>query len=362
MKKALVCGVGRMGQCIVYAMDRLGYEVIGVDSWEGAAENVDPDKFIHTPELEDIKKAINHHSPDVVVSSLPYHQLKDVAFYCIDKGIRYCDLGGRVDVSADINKYAEEKASKPVFTDLGLAPGLVNILAEWGYSELHHKVHEVKIMVGGVPAMPTNPPLNYAVTWSVDGLINEYRDDCEVLKAGEIHKVAGMEGKEDVSFELLKNEKLEAFYTSGGASHTIRTMKDRGVKNCSYKTIRYEGHRDVVKFLIRNCDLDDKTLESIFLNGCPKDHDVVLIKATVKGGNVTWNREVIIGYDLKFSAMQKSTAYSISAAAALMADGCFDNRVVENRSGDIKLPLVLHYKDIPFDLFKDNLEKLGVTI
>ena len=85
MKKALVCGVGRMGQCIVYAMDRLGYEVIGVDSWEGAAENVDPDKFIHTPELEDIKKAINHHSPDVVVSSLTYHQLKDVSFYCIDK-------------------------------------------------------------------------------------------------------------------------------------------------------------------------------------------------------------------------------------------------------------------------------------
>lgn len=364
--RALVFGVGRMGTAIAYAMDKLGFTVIGADTNDAAAENVPAGRensFLIIENEGDFKPCLETTAPDIVISSLPYHQTEPLAKMCVDKGIRYCDLGGRVDVSANINEYAREHATKPIMTDLGLAPGWVNILAEEGCKRVHGPVDSVKMMVGGLPAIPTNPPLNYAVTWSIDGLINEYRDDCEVLVNGEVEIVQGMEGIEKVEFGLMPDEELEAFYTSGGAAHTIQTMKQRGVKNCSYKTIRYKGHRDAVRFLIRNADLSDECLEAVFKQGCcTSTGDIVLIKSEVMSGDLKWKKEIIVGYDNNFSAMQKSTAFSISSVAALMAEGHFDDRKVQNRGGDIKLPVVLNYKDVPYDKFVENLRKLDLKI
>jgi saccharopine dehydrogenase-like NADP-dependent oxidoreductase len=292
---------------------------------------------------------------------LPYHQTKEIALWCIDNEFRYCDLGGRVDVSKEINEWAKKDAVKPVFTDLGLAPGWVNILAEYGCSQIHRAPETVSMMVGGLPAIKTNPPLNYATTWSVDGLINEYRDDCEVLADGEIETVKGMSGRRPVSFELLEGEELEAFFTSGGASHTIRSMKSKGVKNCFYKTIRYKGHCDVVRFLFNTAELSDECINNIFKTGC-KDAtgDIVLIKSEVIAGDITWKKEFIVGYDLKFSAMQKATAFSISSVAKIMAEGHFDDRKVEHRGYKDKLPVVLKYSDVPYEKFEKNLKELGL--
>ena len=105
--KVAVLGVGRMGQAICYAANKLGFDVVGLDSYEGAVDNFR--KYISGPEgafylLEKDKtfqRALSFEKPDVVVSSLPYHQTEEVAKWCIDGGLRYCDLGGRVDVSKE---------------------------------------------------------------------------------------------------------------------------------------------------------------------------------------------------------------------------------------------------------------------
>ena len=368
--KALVLGVGRMGTAIAYGMQKLGAShIIGMDTNVKAGSNMpnslDKERidFFAVDGVEDIFSGIVAlgSPPDIVISSLPYHQTEEVGTWCVDNGIRYCDLGGRVDVSANINEWATKKATKPVFTDLGLAPGWVNIVAEQGCKEIHKPIEDVKMMVGGLPAVQINPPLNYAVTWSVDGLINEYRDDCKVLMNGEVKTVSGMDGKQKVDFELMGDTELEAFFTSGGASHTIDIMKKRGVKNCSYKTIRYKGHCDSIRFLFDNAQLDDETLKKIFEVGCPDaTGDIVLLKVEVSSGNLTWKKESVVGYDHTFSAMQKATAFSICSVAALMAEGIFDERKMQNRGGDVKLPVVLNYSDVPFDRFNKNLEKLGI--
>ena len=367
--KAVIFGVGRMGTAIAYAMEQQGYDVVGVDSQpaehrlRGLVKNY---KFVHTKTKTGYKKVIND-NPDVVISSLPYHQTKQVAEYCISKGVRYCDLGGRVDVSQEINELALKKATKPVFTDLGLAPGWVNILAEEGYKRVSgSKDTSIEMMVGGIPAQrynndtynnPNYNPLNYIVTWSVDGLINEYRDDCIVLQNGTLKTVAGMDGLETLDTQLGE---LEAFYTSGGAAHSIKKMKERGVKNCTYKTLRYPGHRDFIQWLIRQCELDDDTLKELFSKGfdAKDEKDCVIVRAKVVKGRTTWLHEQVVNADDKFSAMQKSTAFPIASVAALMAEGVFDSRVKQNRSGDIKLPNALVYSDIPHDLFNFKLQKL----
>ena len=111
-----------------------------------------------------MERALMFEKPDIVISSLPYHQTEMIGYWCVDNGMRYCDLGGRVDVSRNINKHALGAATKPVFTDLGLAPGWVNILAEEGCRQLHRQATTVKMMVGGLPDSKVNHPLDYVVT------------------------------------------------------------------------------------------------------------------------------------------------------------------------------------------------------
>ena len=367
--KAAVLGVGRMGQAICYAANKLGCDVIGVDSYEGAASNfrkyingVGEGVFYLLDKEKTFKRALVFERPDVVISSLPYHQTEEVARWCIDNDIRYCDLGGRVDVSRRINDYAKEKATKPVFTDLGLAPGWANILAEHGCKQLHSPVDSVKMMVGGLPTEKVNHPLDYVVTWSIDGLINEYKDSCEVLMDGEVRIVPGMSHIESVDCPTLG--KLEAFCTSGGASHTVRSMKDKGVKNCAYKTLRYEGHRDIVNFLIKN--QSEECVREVFEKGCKGTNslgDVVLIKVFVYGEKVQWKEELAIFGDTDgFSAMQKATAFPIASVAHLMAEGTFDKDMEQRRDYWIPYPKSLSYGHIPYEKFKNRLTLLGLDV
>jgi len=375
--KAAIIGVGRMGSTIAYAMDKLGFDVLGLDADVNASASIPPGQnngFLVTENLSDIFKGVmSTGRPDVVISSLPYHQTEKVALWCIDNSLRYCDLGGHVGTSRKINEYASRNAQKPIMTDLGLAPGWVNILAEQGCKEVHRQVDSVKMMVGGIPSSPQNHPLNYAVTWSIDGLINEYKDDCLILENGKVETKKGMDGLEEVYIHKL-GKTLEAFFTSGGASHTIESMKNKGIKNCSYKTLRWKGHRDIVRFLIRDCNLSKECLLEIFEKGCKTDSrgDFIIIKAEVKGGDVVWNKEIIIQCDPNvatsdvelgsqgFTGMQKATAFAISSVAAIIAEGRLDDNDRQKRDYWTKFPKNLSYENIPFDIFDKNLNTLGI--
>ena len=366
-----------MGIAITWAMKRLGFEVVCVDENAGAANRITATLgnkdfiFYRTKDIvKDIHEIFEYDKPDVAISSLPYHQLEKIAKYCISTGIRYCDLGGRVDVSAEINKFAKKHAAAPVITDLGLAPGWVNILTEEGFRKVNSAT-DVEMMVGGLPdyLQSTQNILRYTPTWSVDGLINEYRDDCLILENGEVKTVEGMKGHE-TGIESANLGPLEAFYTSGGGSHTIPSMKARGVSNCSYKTLRYPGHRDIVKWLIRDCKLDDVALEKVFTDGTTSKgtvHDIVVMMSKVsnKESGVSWKKEIVVkGEHLQhassFTAMQKATAFPCAAIAKLLADKQLEGNKDQHRDYYTTYDNVLAYKDIPFKAFSSNLKLLGL--
>jgi len=352
--RAAIVGTGRMGKAIVWAMDKLGCEKFTlIDT--NLQSLIDCSEFSNKHILA---IQCNEYNPnysaladnDVVISALPYHQTNNLARYCIDHQLPYCDLGGHIGTSNSINEYAKNKGSV-VMTDLGLAPGWVNILAEHGYnsqtcaitpSVLHPQPKTVEMMVGGLPITPNNY-LKYNCTWSYDGLINEYTDHCTVLLNGFNTIAQGMSGLTNIETSLGP---MEAFYTSGGASHTIVTMQKRGVKNCYYKTLRYRGHCEALKFLIKDCGLDNKNLTKLLKVACPPAPDLVIVKVRVGDyKNIDdWKAEKIIYSNDKFSAMQMATAFPISAAAYLIGTGNF------------KGPL--SYSDIPYEEFETKLEHL----
>ena len=360
--KAAIYGIGRMGQAIGYAMDKLGFDIYAVDTRMDGIDDLHELLNKETDfSLDPNYNLLNEVEPDIVISSLPYHQTEHLAYHCIDSGIRYCDLGGRVDVSNSINEYAIEKATKPVFTDLGLAPGWVNILAEQGYKRVYDAT-DVKMMVGGIPLHRPKGPLKYFMTWSMDGLLNEYKDDCEILEDGEIVTVPGLSYLETVDPVWEGCMALEAFCTSGGAAHTIKTMQRRGVKNCIYKTLRWMGHHELIDFFMNKCKFDNDQLKHILETSANYEEcldDVIIVMVEVKNNSgLTWSKEHVIECDNKFSAMQKCTAFPISTIASMMGTGTFDDRKDERRGYYINLGNDLKYSDIPFDKFNKILSSL----
>jgi len=312
-KKIGIVGAGNMGQAIAWAMQSLGYDLVVLDQSERSIRACqktigcnDTSKFIRGTSYTSIDTC------DAVVSSLPYHQNYELAKFCIDNSIAYFDLGGSVGTSDKINDYAKSRAKRPVLTDLGLAPGWVNIITEHMVEKILEKTGDapqsVRMMVGGLPQSPQNT-LKYTCTWSYDGLINEYKDNCIVLINGMQDLARGLGGYE-YPIETQIGD-LEAFYTSGGAAHTIPSLQRKGVQNCSYKTLRYKGHRDLVNFLIHESKMSDETVAEVFKRTCPPQDDLVIIKVDVDHSKF----ENIIKSDQKFSAMQKATAFPIAAAA-----------------------------------------------
>ena len=365
MGNVVVFGAGQMGFATSLGMKRLGHSVLTVDinshNFSELKRNGINTKCVMNTRAEATSLVS---SADVVISCLPYHKNLEVAKSCIESSVPYCDLGGRVDISDKIHSICIENSFSQVFTDLGLAPGLVNIIAEYGCSKMDQPT-DVKMMVGGLPNKVVDNPLGYLSTWSTDGLINEYRDDCVVLKNGKIIKVKALEGLELVKTKKsLVHRELEAFYTSGGSSHSIHTMKRLGVSNCSYKTLRFKGHKKLVDFLINKCELDDETLKKIFEEGCSLEKcnnsfsspwrvsDIVILLCSVTNGDgLCWEKEIIIDSKDGLSAMQRSTAFSICSVADLLIRG-----LVSSKSE------YLQYSDIPFGEFSSNMKKFDIEI
>ncbi len=342
--KATVVGTGLMGVPVAYGLCKLGLDVSIADQDED--KEISAAKTLESLECK-VQVTETYEGADVVVSCIPYHATYALAEHCLKQGIRYCDLGGNSLVSSKIWELAKLH-SVPAFTDLGLAPGFANILAEDLYNQVDN-VYSVKICVGGLPVYPTGS-LQYARVFNTCGLRNEYSGDCEVLIDGCERLIPALSeyGLSCFSHYVDKDiTPLEEFNTSGGLSHTLRLMKERGVKECDYKTLRYAGHLRYIKFLLEECKLSDEEFDKAIKNACPETkEDTVHIFVHVGGRNYVY-KDVIVDYDENWTAMQKGTAFPTASVAAIMATGELDEHHV------------LDYSHVPLNAFYANLSTIG---
>jgi saccharopine dehydrogenase-like NADP-dependent oxidoreductase len=262
---------------------------------------------------------------DVVLSASPYYLTPTIAAATKAAGAHYFDLTEDV-ASTQAVKALAVGASTPMVPPWGLAPGFVSIVA----NDLAKGVdtqRDVQMRVGALPIYPTNA-LKYNLTWSTDGLINEYCNPCEAIIDGTLMETLALEEVEAFSLDGIA---YEAFNTSGGLGTLCDSLKGR-VENLNYKTVRYPGHRDIVKTLIRDLRLGQRRdiLKDVLETAIPMTlQDVVLIFVTVsgmKGGRLTQQTyakkiysQVVNGQHL--SAIQVTTAAGICAMVDLLVGG-----------------------------------------
>ena len=202
--------------------------------------------------------------------------------------------------------------------------------------------------VGALPQFPSNA-LNYNLTWSTDGLINEYCNPCEAIHQGRRVELLALEGLESFSLDGVR---YEAFNTSGGLGTLCETLQDR-VRELNYRTIRYVGHRDLMALLINELRLGQRrsVLKDILERAIPITfQDVVVIFCTVtgwKGGQFLQISDARKIYQQRIDG-EPSSAIQITTAAGVC--GALDLHV-EGRLPDSGF---VRQEDVDYDAFIAN--------
>jgi saccharopine dehydrogenase-like NADP-dependent oxidoreductase len=288
MQDILVLGAGKIGALISGLLAESGdYRVQLADARAGAAaevaaahglDNIEP-YVLDAADAAALTAHVRAHHPVAVVSGLPYFCNVAVAEVARAEDLHYFDLTEDVAVTSRVREIAHD-ATRVFAPQCGLAPGFISIAANELIKHFD-SLRSVKLRVGALPQNPNNV-LKYSLTWSTDGVINEYGNLCQAIVNGAEVDVLPLEGLEEIEID---GTLYEAFNTSGGLGSLSETY-GANVSTMNYKTIRYPGHCEQMRLLMNGLRLnhDRDTLKRILENAVPQTlQDVVIIYAAVTG-------------------------------------------------------------------------------
>jgi saccharopine dehydrogenase-like NADP-dependent oxidoreductase len=317
-----VVGLGNVGRLIADMLVERGFEVWEVDADESkvAGERASVMDVGDAAALEEVFADV-----DAVICCLPYYLTAATATAAHSAGAHYLDLSEDVEASRTVRELA--RSSNTVFVPrCGLAPGFICI-AGGALAGGLETVDRIELRVGALPRSPNNA-LGYACNWSPAGIVNEYLNDCEQLRGGELVTVPPLE---DLETLVIDGSPYEAFTTSGGLGTMCETFAGRA-NSLDYKSIRYPGHRHLMRFMLKELGLGRQREDAVrFLADAypPVRDDVVIVYAAAEGtsGGRRSREEFVRVYRPRIVAGAERTAIAWTTAAGavgmveLLAEG-----------------------------------------
>ncbi|EKV31331.1 L-lysine dehydrogenase [Caenispirillum salinarum AK4] len=345
MRDILVLGGGKIGETICDFLAGSGdYRVTVGDRHQSILDRLPRREAVRKQVVDatdpvGLRDAMKGHY--AVISALPYDLTVTVAEAARDAGVHYLDLTEDVASTRAVKKLAEG-AETAFIPQSGLAPGFISIVTH-DLCRRFDELDTVGMRVGALPKYPTNA-LNYNLTWSTEGVINEYLEPCDAIVNGRAVQVPPLEEREEFSLDGMT---YEAFNTSGGLGTLCETLAGN-VRAMNYKSVRYPGHRDIMKALLHDLRLGDRrhVLKDILEHAIPGTmQDVILVFVTVSGrkngrlmqecyANKIYGREIA---GVTYSGIQTVTASGVCAVLDLLAAG----RIAQKgfvKQEDIALP------------------------
>ncbi|WP_137133255.1 saccharopine dehydrogenase family protein [Rhizobium sp. FKY42] len=328
MKNIIVIGGGKIGGAIAIMLASTGdYLVTVADRNEQQLANLDKHPAITTIRLDisdraELTEALT--GKFAVLSAAPFNLTGLIAEAAKVSGVHYLDLTEDVATTKRVEQLAQG-ANVAFIPQCGLAPGFISIVAN-DLTKNFDSLDSVRMRVGALPQYPSNA-LNYNLTWSTDGLINEYIEPCEAIVEGKFVMVPAMEEREEFSLDGVT---YEAFNTSGGLGTLAKSLEGR-VRTMNYRTIRYPGHQAIIKALLNDLNLKNRrdVLKDLFENALPATmQDVVVIFVTVCGWKdgrylqESYANKVYAGVvaGKRMSAIQITTAAGITTVLDLLTN------------------------------------------
>ena len=326
VKPITILGAGQIGFAMAVLLQQAGGYGILVADWDASRLKPLAALGFEVMVVDDdasLFKAVSGRY--AVLNALPFHRAITVAGMCVKERVHYFDLTEDVRSTQAIRALAAG-AGSVLMPQCGLAPGFIGIVGH-DLARRFDRLLDLHMRVGALPRYPLNR-LRYNLTWSTEGLINEYCNPCDALVDGEPTQVMALEGYETFALDGVE---YEAFNTSGGLGTLTETLRGKA-RNVDYKSVRYPGHCAIMKLLLNDLRLRERRdlLKDIFETAIPAtEQDVVVVFVTASGYR---NQRLIqdsysarvVGTEVdghRLSAIQLTTAAGICTALDLVAEG-----------------------------------------
>jgi saccharopine dehydrogenase-like NADP-dependent oxidoreductase len=344
-----VIGLGKVGELVATLLTDSGFAVKAYDARERSDLPFETG-VLDVRDADAVRCALK--GADAVVSCLPYHLNLGVAEAAPEVGVHYFDLTEDVPTTKLVRELAAKHADLVFAPQCGLAPGLIGIAGS-ALTRSFDQIRSIELKVGALPRHPAGL-LGYAFNWSSEGVVNEYLNDCEVLRGGIRQMVPAMTELERV---VIGGVELEATVTSGGLGTMCETFEGR-VQRLDYKTMRYPGHFALMRFFFDELGLRDRRelAGEILVNAKPPvDDDVVYLHAAVEGtatgvgdtaaGQLTRKQYVRAYQPLRINGrLWRAISWTTAASAAAVVELVAAGRLAATgfiRQEDIPLPALL---------------------
>lgn len=334
MTDVAVIGAGRIGATIAELLAEAGgYAVTLIDRCEKQLAPFKGSNAV-TPRLLDIEDSDRLSTAlagsFAAINAAPYFLTTRIAAAAGRAGVHYLDLTEDVASTRAVRELARQ-AGRAFIPQCGLAPGFISIVAQEIASRFE-ALDAVRLRVGALPRHPSNA-LGYSLTCSVDGVINEYCQPCEAIVDGKPCSRPPLEEREELWLDGIR---YEAFNTSGGLGTLCESLAGK-VRTLNYRSIRYPGHRDIMRTLLQDLRLGERRelLRDILVKALPAtEQDVVVIFVAVSGWKdgafveETYANRIHGGTQKgkARTAIQTTTASAACAVLDLLRDGAIPGR------------------------------------
>lgn len=247
----------------------------------------------------------------------------EVAELAREKGCHYLDIiesTASGEAVASVARKLPDDSALCFAPGCGLAPGYVTALVADALNDAGPGA-EITVFVGVLPANPTNR-LGYANIWGVDGLIGEYTDPCLAIRGGALVTLPALTEPEQVR---LAGREYEAFTTAGSLDALARSHAGQ-IGSLVFKTLRYPGHLDYMRFLLEDMGLGQRLyqLRSLMKTTLPHtDDDAVLIAIRCRpalGEPEHWSEHVLHAHHCLDGQVQSAIGTLTAAHVCAMAD------------------------------------------
>ena len=320
MKKVLVLGGGRIGSAIAHNLStdhNVTLADLSVDHLAYLADRVEL-KTVNACDDTELAQVVE--GMDCVVGALPSKLGFDRLKQLIELKKNIVDISFFSEDALVLNTLAE-KNGVTALVDFGLAPGISNLFAGH-FVDQFDQVDDFTCMVGGVPVERVKP-FEYKAPFAPLDVIEEYTRPARMMRNGEEVVFPAMSEIESVYFKGIGH--MEAFNTDGLRS-LLQTV---GILNMSEKTIRYNGHAQLIQQMIDGGFFKPQHIENtakVLLDQWQfkeneADLTVMQIAASgIKNGQaVTEQYQLIDHYDHEqsVSSMARTTGYTCAAGVRL---------------------------------------------
>ena len=323
IEQVAVFGLGKVGELVAVMLAESGFTVVGHDAAVRDGLGFET-RSLDVKDADALRESLSGF--DAVVSCLPFHLNIDVAEAAHAAGTHYFDLTEDVPTTNRVIELSQSSTGTVFAPQCGLAPGLIGIVGA-SMAATFDEIRSIELKVGALPQNPTGL-LGYAFNWSAEGVVNEYLNDCEVVRSGRRQMVPAMSETERV---VIGGIELEASLTSGGLGTMCETYDGR-VQRLDYKTMRYPGHFEQMHFLFEELNLRDRRelVGQILVDAKPPvNDDIVYLHAAGEGikDGQPFRQNHVRGYKpidiagTTWRAISWTTAASIVAVVELVADG-----------------------------------------